>query len=279
VSVVEIDEKHWIARLGDRQLPLERQSDQETRVQDIRLAEFVGFKRPRNIRRLIRNMIAAGKLSDVHCRSVTERQSTGQGGEREFTVVEYWLTRTQALLVVTQSDTPRAWEMTKAIVSAFEQTLDGRVSDNSQLAGAILKLSEAVTVQGQAITALAVRVGGIEERLTAPQPNRHGLLGEAGAREILNALQEIAGYYAVRKTPAWRAKRRSVDLEVREAAGLTKRRWEHLDIANEGAAWNKIGELRAKAQAEAAARTKAELDLRQTTLFDALPAGIKAFKS
>jgi len=38
-------------------------------------------------------------------------------------VTEYWLTRREALLIATQSDTPKAWEMTETIVDVFEAVI------------------------------------------------------------------------------------------------------------------------------------------------------------
>lgn len=67
-------------------------------------------------------MIDDGKLTNVSCRRAVRRQPVGPKGkgEREYEVDEFWLTKTQALLVATQSNTKRAWAMTETIVRVFE---------------------------------------------------------------------------------------------------------------------------------------------------------------
>lgn len=96
------------------------------RTRDLDLAAWLGFKQPRMIRKLIRRMESAGKLSGVEWRDTVERQSAGRDGSgvREFAVTEAWLTREQALLIATQSDTPRAWAVVQVMARVFDAVLD-----------------------------------------------------------------------------------------------------------------------------------------------------------
>lgn len=96
------------------------------RTRDLDLAAWLGFKQPRMIRKLIRRMESAGKLSGVEWRDTVERQSAGRDGSgvREFAVTEAWLTREQALLIATQSDTPRAWAVVEVMARVFDAVLE-----------------------------------------------------------------------------------------------------------------------------------------------------------
>lgn len=96
------------------------------RTRDLDLAAWLGFKQPRMIRKLIRRMESAGKLSGVEWRDTVERQSAGRDGSgvREFAVTEAWLTREQALLIATQSDTPRAWAVVQVMARVFDAVLE-----------------------------------------------------------------------------------------------------------------------------------------------------------
>lgn len=94
------------------------------RTRDLDLAAWLGFERPRNIRKLIRRMEAEGKLTGIDWRSTVGRQSTGNGASREFAVTEAWLTREQALLVAAQSDTPQAWAVVRMMARVFDAVVE-----------------------------------------------------------------------------------------------------------------------------------------------------------
>jgi hypothetical protein len=123
ITVEPAPEGRWLVHVGGKDLLFTREHD--PRVRDIDLAVWLGFARPRNIRRLIKKMIDAGKLSDVHVRSVTERTSMPQGGAREVVVTEYWLTQVEAALVATQSGTRRGWELTRQMAEVFKRVSRG----------------------------------------------------------------------------------------------------------------------------------------------------------
>ncbi len=99
----------------------------EVRIHDLELGRRAGLSRPRNIRKAIRSLEKRGRLPGVYCRSAVERQSTGNGAHREYTVQEYWLTRTEALKVVNALETPPAEAMQDEMIRVFELALDGKL--------------------------------------------------------------------------------------------------------------------------------------------------------
>jgi hypothetical protein len=64
----------------------------EPRILDEELGTRLRFARPAGTRDLIKRLIRDQKLKDIRCVRAVRRQSTGQGGAREFVVNEYWLT-------------------------------------------------------------------------------------------------------------------------------------------------------------------------------------------
>lgn len=80
--------------------------DDEPRVRDVDAAERLGFERPRKVRELIERIWPENRRP--HCRPAVGRQSTGNGGEREYTVTEYWLTEAELLKLCARSKTPIA---------------------------------------------------------------------------------------------------------------------------------------------------------------------------
>jgi len=107
----------FVAHLGSRDVRLSAPGG-TPRTRDLDFAAWLGFENPYNIRKLIRSMVAAGKLRDVEVLSVGEKTSGGRPGK------EFWLTREQALLVATQSGTPRAWAVVEVMARVFDAVLD-----------------------------------------------------------------------------------------------------------------------------------------------------------
>lgn len=97
--------------------------DGEFRVRDIDLAERLGYDRPRSIRELIARMIETGELYGVHERRTVRRTSMPRGGTKDVEVIEYWLDRIEALLVVMRSDAPNAVPMRRVIADVFHKVL------------------------------------------------------------------------------------------------------------------------------------------------------------
>lgn len=190
------------------------------RTRDLDLAAWLGFERPRNIRKLIRRMESEGKLSDIDWRSTVGRQSTGNGASREFSVTEAWLTREQALLIATQSDTPRAWAVVQVMARVFDAVLEmlrtpARGPDLGDLRA---MLAEAVD---RATEPLRRELADLRER-SAPS-----LLGEsigrATAREsIAKPVRALAGRLVL-LDPVFSRKQHigRLYIELREAIGVS----------------------------------------------------------
>lgn len=121
VEVLSADEA--LAHLGDGTALafLARRGD-APRVRDVEFGAWLGFRDPRQIRKLIKSMVRIGKFNGseiLHApRRTPATPSTGRPAD------EVWLTREQALLVATQSGTPRAFAITRLMVRVFEAVLD-----------------------------------------------------------------------------------------------------------------------------------------------------------
>lgn len=92
-------------------LEFRAEGDGEPRIRDLDLAERLGFERPVNIRKLIREHI--GRLGVISEREITSGSKGGRPG------TEYWLTERQALFVTTQSRTEKAADVTMFLVDAY----------------------------------------------------------------------------------------------------------------------------------------------------------------
>lgn len=84
--------------------------DGEPRIRDLDLAEKLGYERPRKIRDLI-----AEFANEIEVCPVQGRTSERGGRPAD----EYWLTEAQALFVVAKSETSKATEILKLVISAF----------------------------------------------------------------------------------------------------------------------------------------------------------------
>jgi hypothetical protein len=97
--------------------------DNEPRMQDLRLAEALGFARPRVIRELIgryeTRLMEMGGLPHYTANS-------GHLGGRPGT--EFWLTRKQAIFICMKSDAPQAEPVQLEIIEVFDQWLDGKLA-------------------------------------------------------------------------------------------------------------------------------------------------------
>lgn len=99
--------------------------ENEPRVQDIRLAEALEFKAPRQIRELIkRNLDELERYGTLSCHTTTP-----VGGGPLTT--EYWLTEEQATLICMRSDAPRAPEIRSEIVTVFKAWRHGQLVPRS----------------------------------------------------------------------------------------------------------------------------------------------------
>ncbi len=101
-------------------------ASEEPRVRDLDLAERLGYERPRKIRELIARLEEQGKIGEV-----SRRPTVGLRGFAEGIIEEAWLTEEQALLVTTQSETPKAWEVTREVLQVFRLAVRGLLPDQA----------------------------------------------------------------------------------------------------------------------------------------------------
>lgn len=91
--------------------------DEEPRVQDLRLAEALGFSQPRDIRKLIDRNKGELELYGLLARHGGAPIRSGKG--RLMESLEYWLNEAQALLVCMFSRTDQAARVRRELVEVF----------------------------------------------------------------------------------------------------------------------------------------------------------------
>jgi hypothetical protein len=91
-----------------------RDVEGEPRVLDLRLAERLGFERPRAIRQLIERHQAALKRHGSLPHDVANPSPLGGRP-----AIEYWLNEAQALLICTKSETQHAGEVVDELIRVF----------------------------------------------------------------------------------------------------------------------------------------------------------------
>ena len=96
--------------------------DDQPRVQDIRLAEVLGFERPRVIRGLIeRNKDELERYAKLPCHAAVSP------GARGPIANEYWLTEAQAILITMRSDAPNAPDARAELIAVFQAWRHGKL--------------------------------------------------------------------------------------------------------------------------------------------------------
>lgn len=85
----------------------------EPRIQDIELAKRLGYRRPRDIRQLIKRLLADGKLKDSGARCTVPLPQTGAVHD------EYWLDERSALKVIAKSETDLADDILTDVIEVF----------------------------------------------------------------------------------------------------------------------------------------------------------------
>jgi hypothetical protein len=112
--------------VGSWRLSVFADDKDEPKIRDVDLAERLGYQRRRNIRDLIRRLIAESKLRDVHVRRTVQRtQMPGKGGVRQTDIEEFWLTEAQALFVIAKSETPEATALLQEVIEVFRLAIRG----------------------------------------------------------------------------------------------------------------------------------------------------------
>ena len=206
----------WIAHLPDGvDLPLSVEgSDRKPRVLDLDLAAWLGFKTPRMIRKLIKRMIAEGKLRGVEVCSIASQTSGGRPGQ------EFHLTREQTLLVATQSDTPRAWELTELMVRVFDAVVDRQRAPVPAPSGLDPEMARAIASALAVVPQLAAQVTAMSAEIAALRADvSTGVIGEAVAMtEVVQPLRRVAALRAPDKR-ALRGERRRLENRLRSILG------------------------------------------------------------
>jgi hypothetical protein len=218
----------WIARLpGGFDLPLSAEgSDHRPRVRDLDLAGWLGFDRPRKVRDLIKRMVKEGKLRGLDVRPTVGRSQTPTGGVREITVNEFWLTREQTLLVATQSDTPRAWELTELMVRVFDAVMERQ----RPVATAVDGPAMAAMVRSMMVEASATLRAEILMEIRSAQPANVAdavpFLDRRARSMVLAPIMVVARTYAGPGADQRRVmqERGRLDKKLRDALGW-QRRW------------------------------------------------------
>lgn len=110
----EIKVKDWtLTRVGQQEEPL---------VEDLVVARRLGYKKPEDIRRLIKRMVTAGQLyGEVF--STVEKTSGTKGGRPSVT---YYLTKKQGLKVTTHSETENADKVVDELIEVYLAVEEGR---------------------------------------------------------------------------------------------------------------------------------------------------------
>jgi len=106
----------------------------EPRIHDLRLAERLGFERPRAIRQLIERNLADLETYGRLPRAV----ATSHDGSGARPVEEYWLNEGQVVRLCTLSKTPFAAMVTKEAIDVFLAYRHGRLAPAFPLAEEIL---------------------------------------------------------------------------------------------------------------------------------------------
>jgi hypothetical protein len=96
--------------------------DGQPRILDVRLAEVLGFSRPRDIRPLIERHRAALERLGRICGTVPQIRGRGRPA------TEYWLTKKQAIFITTKAETERATDATIGVVEVFDAVTSGAAS-------------------------------------------------------------------------------------------------------------------------------------------------------
>jgi hypothetical protein len=93
------------------------------RWRDLDIAEWLGLERERNIRT---NLIQPNREELERHGPLLEIQATPRTGGP--TATEYWLTFAQAMVICSQSRTPRAEDVRTVMIQVFEEFVNGQIS-------------------------------------------------------------------------------------------------------------------------------------------------------
>lgn len=177
----------------------------EPRVQDLRLAERLGFKRPRVVRELIERNL---EELEMHGSSAVRH-----GAYRGRPTTEYWLNEAQALLVCMFARTPGAAAIRREVIEVFLAWRRGEMPPAAPM-------TERLTVARRKAEDLAATVQALEAA-------RGGMVINLSTAPI---------WKSGRRPPWW------ADMEVREFMIITHRQMGTLEAEAAGLA--RFGEAR-----------------------------------
>jgi len=218
-------------------------------ILDVDLGEHAGLKQPRDIRTTIAKAVEDGALQvaggdrdlDSAC-FWTEEELVPMPGDRGVKkVTTYRLNRAAALFIVTRLRTPKAVELTLAIVKVFDQVTSGRALAPANQAGATIS-AEALRQFESAIAECAAIVSGtavllaevarrMDERSAPPLCEVVDFAGKAFAKRLTRDIATYAGLmsnYVPAKFKSWQQKAHN---QLRDRVAYTKghgRSWARL---------------------------------------------------
>lgn len=125
-------------------------NEDEPRVRDMDLGERLGFSRPRDIRKLIKdNLSELARYGEMRAMASRPPQINGLCQGKDAT--EYWLNEMQAVLICIKSATERAADVREAVIRAFVNWRRGPSDLRDSLARLIAEVAELRTIRDERI--------------------------------------------------------------------------------------------------------------------------------
>lgn len=229
----------WLARLPEGlALPFSTASaDGAPRVRDVDFGRWVGFKDPRMVRKLVHSMVRTKKLSRSEIMYALERSDdTGR------TAKVGYFTQLQALLIATQSGTPRAWELTRFMVQVFL---------------AVMNAADPRVPAGK-LEAAEAKVARLEGRIAEQDlAVASGTIGPSGSKAIRSRLSAITALETgLRSGPeynrVWSERQRDLSLLAK-----VQRKWAQVALGQRADVYGALDDLERRARRAAAASGRA----------------------
>ncbi len=241
-------------------------------VRDVELGHWLGYGRPRDVRKLVESIWPENKRPQS--RATVARQRTRHGGEREYTVNEYWLTHAQALRVATRAETANADAVQEFIAKVFLAVARGMARRaNPSNDGVILELSQRLDALSATHAAerskLSDTILKLEMRVLEMESDAAvGVIGEEAARGIRGRLARAAKRASFSDKKTERGLRQSFTNVLRNALGHVGQNsaWALLDRSKLADAERILCAIEKAAEAQRDAHIKGlQLDLRVRT--------------
>lgn len=195
----------------------------EPYIPDVELGKRLGFKRPWDVRRLIRRWYDSGHLVDTRCerRSQSDDVNSRRGGANAPHGVarrgrpanaEYFLGEADTLFIVTKSETDLATEITKQIIQVFMAWRRGHLAQlktDPAMGQALAAIHDEIKTVRLLTTHIAKAVGiplpGAIAREAKSRNRRHHSLEKApGIQMHVEHLFELGRTYAEIVESVWK---------------------------------------------------------------------------